>query len=1221
MKRILNLVILLGVFLSILGSASYAIPTLLPGDSWCQEDVDKSTITKINIVDSYTATGEEDKSWEAHVTDTGTIMCYINGTELTIAGDGTDGIQANADSSNLFADFVNVQEIDGLELLDTTDVTNMSGMFNSCSAVINLNVSGFNTTNVTNMSGMFNGCSAVIELDVSQFDTTNVTNMSGMFNGCSAVTELDVSLFDTTKVTNMSGMFNGCSSVTELDVSLFKTTNVTTMLGMFYNCSSLTSLNLTNFDTAKVTSMQNMFGKCTNLQNLDLSSFDTAEVTDMNSMFMSCTSLKTITFSDKFDTSGVIAMHNMFASCSSIIELDVSGFATPAVVQMYNMFKGCSSVTSLDLSNFDTTNVSNLNNMFQNMTSLSEITLGANFSFGSGSTTTSCVLPNEYWYTANGTQLTVDEIAENHNALTTYYAEDPRFKATLNAEVGGTISPTGIVPIATGEEVVVTITADENYHIYEILVDEQTVELTDRHSVQYTLRDLTQDTEINARFERCSGGNAGVDIRPSCVICGEVYGNPYGYTISYDANGGIDAPESETKIHGENYTISSMVPTREDYEFIEWNTQSNGSGDSYVPSELYSEDQAVTFYAIWQLEPRAVAIYSADDQSLTFTYIRDDVTVGGTYDGKTVTEIYRGILTDSYGSENSVPWNSYRGSIKKVLINKEPIAPASTAFWFAGFTSLQTIDLMKLDTTETTDMHGMFRSCSGIANLDLRNLITSNVTNMSYMFEQSQFTNIDVSMFDTGKVTNMSYMFSKCTKLTSIDVSNFDTSEVTDMSGMFKDSTKLTSIDLTNFNTSKVTNMSYMFYGCTGLTSVDLTSFDTSKVTRMSGMFYNCAEIKELDISNFNTDEVSYISDMFTGMNKLHTVKLGSNFSFKGNGTVNCELPTPSSTYIPNADGKWRTLYGVEYEPQSMPDNTEETYYAVKPFIVSFDANGGTGEMEDLIFDNVSELPLPKNKFSRSRYSFLGWSTTENGIVEIENEELFAPTSDTTLYAVWKKRPSDSGSSSIGSSSSSKKEETTKQEEITKDEEISKTEEQKEEEQKIKEYIIKISANDGGIVSPTAEVTVVAGNNQQIDIKPNDGFEVYDVLVDGSSIGSVTTYTFSNVDESHNIEVIFKEMQEELPKVKRNMILVVGKVDSFEEICLPLDVLLKIYNINGSIIYSNNKATYTSNGLNIVFENDKQNISVNNESNMLLRAAKIINNTVYITLSDFLNLL
>lgn len=53
------------------------------------------------------------------------------------------------------------------------------------------------TSNVTDMGGMFTQCEALTDIDISKFDTSNVTNMNSMFSGCSSLTELNLSSFDT----------------------------------------------------------------------------------------------------------------------------------------------------------------------------------------------------------------------------------------------------------------------------------------------------------------------------------------------------------------------------------------------------------------------------------------------------------------------------------------------------------------------------------------------------------------------------------------------------------------------------------------------------------------------------------------------------------------------------------------------------------------------------------------------------------------------------------------------------------------------------------------------------------------------------------------------------------------------------------------------------------------------------------------------------------------
>ena len=172
--------------------------------------------------------------------------------------------------------FIGMSEINGIENLNTSNVTKMQAMFYDCE-LQELNLSNFDTSNVTDMSHMFYGCEALQELNVSNFDTSNVTDMSGMFANDNWWEEsilekiTGIENFDTSNVTNMSSMFNHCETLTELDVSNFDTSNVTDMSGMFCYCETVAELDLRNFDTSNVTDMSEMFLNSFNLKNVYVS--------------------------------------------------------------------------------------------------------------------------------------------------------------------------------------------------------------------------------------------------------------------------------------------------------------------------------------------------------------------------------------------------------------------------------------------------------------------------------------------------------------------------------------------------------------------------------------------------------------------------------------------------------------------------------------------------------------------------------------------------------------------------------------------------------------------------------------------------------------------------------------------------------------------------------------------------------------------------------------
>ena len=178
-------------------------------------------------------------------------------------------------------------------------------------------IENLNTENVTSMAYMFSSCNKLAELDVTHFNTANVKNMKYMFECCKGLSSLDVTNFNTANVTNMLAMF-GRTSLTSLDVTHFNTANVKDMTSMFYACRGLTSLDVTNFNTANVTSMLDMFCNCDKLTSLDVTNFNTANVTDMSKMFYGCHNLKEIYVSDKFVTDAVTNCYQMFALCESL---------------------------------------------------------------------------------------------------------------------------------------------------------------------------------------------------------------------------------------------------------------------------------------------------------------------------------------------------------------------------------------------------------------------------------------------------------------------------------------------------------------------------------------------------------------------------------------------------------------------------------------------------------------------------------------------------------------------------------------------------------------------------------------------------------------------------------------------------------------------------------------------------------------------------------------
>ena len=72
-------------------------------------------------------------------------------------------------------------------------------------------------------------------------------------------------------------------------------------------------------------------------------------------------------------------------------------------------------------------------------------------------------------------------------------------------------------------------------------------------------------------------------------------------------------------------------------------------------------------------------------------------------------------------------------------------------------------------------------------------------------------------------------------------------------------------------------------------------------------------------------------------------------------------------------------------------------------------------------------------------------------------------------------------------------------------------------------YTITATAGEGGSITPNGDVSVKEGASQTFAITANNGYEIADVLVDGSSVGAVESYTFSDVKANHTISASFSK--------------------------------------------------------------------------------------------------
>ena len=180
------------------------------------------------------------------------------------------------------------------------------------------------------------------------------------------------------------------------------------------------------------------------------------------------------------------------------------------------------------------------------------------------------------------------------------------------------------------------------------------------------------------------------------------------------------------------------------------------------------------------------------------------------------------------------------------------------SYMFNGVTTFNQL-ISSWDTLKVKNMSSMFQNATAF-NQDIGNWSTENVTNMSSMFQGATAFNGNIGSWKTFSVTNMSYMFNGATAFNQF-IGSWYTSNVLNMSSMFSGASKFN--NSIGWNTNKVVDMSNMFNGASSFNN-SISFSDTISVKSMNNMFSG-ATVFNQDIGNWNTQNVTNMSSMFQG--------------------------------------------------------------------------------------------------------------------------------------------------------------------------------------------------------------------------------------------------------------------------------------------------------------------------------------------------------------------
>lgn len=466
----------------------------------------------------------------------------------------------------------------------------------------------------------------------------------------------------------------------------------------------------------------------------------------------------------KFDTSECISMHDLFYACSSLRKANLSGLNTSKSRELSCMFHNDVNLESVDLSGWDTSSCVTFAGLFNNAVTIKSIS-GID-SFDTSKTVDfaemfygCCMktLPIDNWDVGSGTRfksMFAHSTIENVN-LSKWNMSHAK---TINGMFVG--------------------------------------------SSFASLNDISNwDVSSVADFEGAVSKMPNLEkldiskwkIRPDANMIGFSNDDPRLRSVS------LPASLVTRKRSG---LLPSPSPSSIGGATGKWYAGSDGS--EYAVADI-PVGKADTYYAV-----PAFAVYSASDKSLDFYNSHDIPKIGESYRGKVVTDCYIGVED----TESPSPaWSDIVPKVESVEV-VDTIKPRSLYGWFRNSTSLKSLDMDKMDTSQVrTASYFLYGSSIGSINLNGRDF--SRCTDFNSMLSHlSNITELDVRNMDVSSGNEFYDMFYADRKLTELDCAGWDTRNANSFWGFACDNPSLRVIDISSFTIDKTDVTDHMFgYG------------------------------------------------------------------------------------------------------------------------------------------------------------------------------------------------------------------------------------------------------------------------------------------------------------------------------------------------------------------------------------------------------------------------
>lgn len=680
---------------------------------------------------------------------------------------------------------------------DTTNVTTMNSMFYSCVNLKDIDLSILSTEKVTDMSSMFYNCSLLPYISTENWIVPNIKNIASMFYGCSSLQELKVNHFDISQIESLTNVFFNCSNLTKLDLSEWNTSNVQSLDGTFSGCASLLEIKMDAWNTQQVITMASLFNGCASLSKLELNNFNTTNVTTMSSMFNGCKALENLSIKH-FIVDNVLTMDYIFAGCETLQTIDLSGWNTSKVTTMSHMFSDCHNLTSININGWNTSAVTNMTYMFNNcykMTDYTSILTIMN---------TSNVTNMSYMFRGNSELTTLDLNLLDLSKVTTVQSMFQDCKKLQAIDLISILEHKNIT------------------NINSIIANCKSIKILDFSGI-----DTKHITDAANAIDGCTGIE---EIRIN---------------------------NADIQILGSS--IWSIIPTLKK-DFIS-RTAKLGS----VTFRSTGTYQWLTLLSDVSYDTLDLSGYSQLNIYCNNGYL--NFLKGTTVKNLILCPIIGNPYTSGYTGIGLSSFFQGKATIENIEFNGFNVTSNIMSYGFNGMTNLKTITgLETLETQGVKSFQYLFQNCSSLETIDITKMNFVSATDFSYMFNNcTKLRTIDLTNLGTPVLTNMSSMFRYNHSLQKVIFTGMNLGKVTNISYMFADSL-MENLDISTFNPTAVTTATYMFSNCKQLKRLDLSGITWAKNQSYSNFFYNCISLEYLDIRNWDVSKItnsSYYTNFF----------------------------------------------------------------------------------------------------------------------------------------------------------------------------------------------------------------------------------------------------------------------------------------------------------------------------------------------------------------------